>query len=79
MNVSDTQYAVVKFVGKKIFRWKLQYDPEGTNWDMFWTDCAVSPETLGKMQRTTAIHASLLKDQPFPWHVLPGPKKSPRS
>jgi tubulin polyglutamylase TTLL6/13 len=39
MNVSDTQYPVVKFVGKKILKWKLQYD--GDNWDLFWTDNAV--------------------------------------
>ncbi|CAD8177128.1 unnamed protein product [Paramecium octaurelia] len=50
MNVSDTQYDVVKFVGKKLFKWILQYEPDATNWDMFWTDAAVQPETLGKMQ-----------------------------
>ncbi|CAD8088042.1 unnamed protein product [Paramecium sonneborni] len=50
MNVSDTKYDVVKFVGKKIFKWILQYEPDGINWDMFWTDAAVQPETLGKMQ-----------------------------
>ena len=56
MNVSDTMYPVVKFVGKKIFKWKLQYEPDQVNWDLFWTDNAVQPETLGKMQRTTLFH-----------------------
>lgn len=41
LNVSDTKYPVVKFVGKKIFKWALQYEPEGTGWDIFWTDNAV--------------------------------------
>jgi len=44
----DTKYDVVKFVGKKIFKWILQYEIDGTNWDIFWTDAAVSTETLGK-------------------------------
>jgi tubulin polyglutamylase TTLL6/13 len=38
-------------VGKKIFKWVLQNDPEGTGWDIFWTDNAVQPEQLGRMQR----------------------------
>ncbi|KAL4501611.1 hypothetical protein ABPG72_018662 [Tetrahymena utriculariae] len=50
MNVADTQYPVVKFVGKKIFKWKLCYDAENTDCDITWTDNAVQPEQLGKMQ-----------------------------
>ncbi|CAD8074759.1 unnamed protein product [Paramecium primaurelia] len=50
MNVSDTNYNVVKFVGKKIFKWILQYESDEVNWDIFWTDSTVSSETLGKMQ-----------------------------
>ena len=45
----DTKYEIVKHVGKKIFGWKLSYDPEG-EWDVFWTDNTVQPETLAKMQ-----------------------------
>lgn len=45
----DTQYPVVKFVGKMIYKWTLQDDPESTNWDIFWTDLAVEPEQLGRM------------------------------
>lgn len=42
--IIDTKYPVVKFVGKKIFKWALQYDNESLNWDMYWTDQAVPPE-----------------------------------
>lgn len=49
----DTQYPVVKFVGKKLFNFKLTYIPytENYGWDLCWTDNAVLPETLSKMQR----------------------------
>ncbi|CAD8154125.1 unnamed protein product [Paramecium pentaurelia] len=50
MNVQDTKYDVVKFVGKNIFKWKLQYEIDGNLWDIFWTDASVQSETLGKMQ-----------------------------
>lgn len=50
-NVFDTQYAVVKFVCKRLMRWKLQYENETYSWDVLWTDNAVQPEVLGKMQR----------------------------
>ena len=32
-------------------RWKLQYEPDIWTWDLMWTDNAVQPETLAKMQR----------------------------
>ncbi|KAL4454548.1 hypothetical protein ABPG74_021753 [Tetrahymena malaccensis] len=50
LNVADTKYPVVKFVGKKIFKWKLAYDMESMDFDVFWTDNAVQPEQLGRMQ-----------------------------
>ncbi|CAD8064847.1 unnamed protein product [Paramecium sonneborni] len=58
MNVSDTQYPVVKFVGKMIYKFKLQYVPyqEINNWDFCWTDNAVLPETLAKMQSHQKIN-----------------------
>lgn len=37
----DTRYPVVKYVGKKIMKWKLSYEPEGFDWDLLWTDNAV--------------------------------------
>lgn len=33
-----------------MFKWKLQYELEVFNWDICWTDNAVQPETLAKMQ-----------------------------
>ncbi|CAK64163.1 unnamed protein product (macronuclear) [Paramecium tetraurelia] len=46
----DTRYNVVKLVGEKIFKWKLQYEIDENQWDIFWTDASVQSETLGKMQ-----------------------------
>lgn len=45
----------MKFVGKKIFKWKLAYDLE-SEWDVFWTDNAVQPEQLAKMQHFQKIN-----------------------
>jgi len=56
MNVSDTQYEVVKYVGKKLFGWKLSYETETFDWDIMWTDNAVQPETLAKMQTYQKIN-----------------------
>jgi len=56
MNVSDTQYDVVKYVGKKLFGWKLSYETETFDWDIMWTDNAVQPETLAKMQTYQKIN-----------------------
>ncbi|EGR29093.1 tubulin-tyrosine ligase family protein, putative [Ichthyophthirius multifiliis] len=50
MNVSDTKYEVIKFVAKKIMQWKLNYDSESSDWDVFWTDNAVQPDQLQKMK-----------------------------
>lgn len=41
MNVYDTRYPVVKYVGKKLLKWKLSYEAEGLDWDIMWTDNAV--------------------------------------
>jgi len=38
--VNDTQYPVVKAVGKKVFKWKLTLEYED-DWDVCWTDMAV--------------------------------------
>ncbi|CAK66605.1 unnamed protein product (macronuclear) [Paramecium tetraurelia] len=58
MNVSDTQYAAVKFVGKILNKFKLQYTPyqETQVWDFCWTDNAVLPETLARMQSHQRIN-----------------------
>jgi tubulin polyglutamylase TTLL6/13 len=54
-DVSDTQYEIVKFVGRKIYNWKLTWDQEA-EWDVRWTDNAVQPETLAKMQEHQRIN-----------------------
>jgi hypothetical protein len=33
----------------KILSWKVLIEPENSDWDVFWTDNAVLPETLLKM------------------------------
>lgn len=48
-NHIDCQYPVVSRVAKKL-GWKLQSNAEATDWDVFWTDNAVQPETLLKME-----------------------------
>lgn len=40
---------MVKYAGRKLLGFKLSYEPE-VEWDIFWTDNAVQPETLAKMQ-----------------------------
>lgn len=50
MTHADTKYPVVRLVTKKLMGWKLQRSPEATNWDVMWTDNAVQPEQLSKMQ-----------------------------
>jgi tubulin polyglutamylase TTLL6/13 len=48
-NVSETRYDVVKYAGRKLLGFKLSSEPE-VEWDILWTDNAVQPETLAKMQ-----------------------------
>ena len=40
---------MVPKVGKKL-QWKIQKNPEVMDWDVFWTDNAVQPEILFKME-----------------------------
>ena len=42
-------------MGKKIFKWKLTIDPD-EEWDMFWTDNAVQPDQLARMQSHQKIN-----------------------
>lgn len=51
----ETKYPVIKYVGKKLFKWRLTYDPE-SEWDVCWTDGAVAPETLAKMHPCQKIN-----------------------
>ena len=54
--VSDTQYPVIKFIGKMVMKWILQYETEVNSWDLMWTDNAVQPEQLSRMQRKNKIN-----------------------
>ena len=55
-NVSNTKYEIVRHVAKKMFHWKLSYDEESDDWDVFWTDGAVQPEKLSKMKHYQRIN-----------------------
>lgn len=62
-----------------IYKFKLSYVPylENNNWDFCWTDNAVLPETLSKMQRIYIyIIFSTLKNKSFSRNVFPCKKKS---
>ena len=49
-NVSDTKYPVVRYVLKKRLGWRLSSDPESNRFDLWWTDGAVEPEKLARME-----------------------------
>lgn len=49
IGILDCQYSVVRKVAKH-FGWKRQKEAETLNWDVCWTDNAVQPETLAKME-----------------------------
>jgi len=55
-NVSSTKYEIVRHVTKKVFGWKLSYEEESEEWDLFWTDSAVQPEKLAKMRHYQRIN-----------------------
>ena len=49
MNVANTKYEIVRFVGKKLFNFKLTR-VEDEEWDLCWCDGGVTAETLSKMK-----------------------------
>ena len=49
MNIADTKYPVVKFVAKKMLKWKVTKDIDDRNFDLFWTDQAVTAEMVSKL------------------------------
>jgi hypothetical protein len=49
MNIASTKYYVVRYVAKKIYNMKLTHSDE-EDWDICWTDGAVSCEKLYKMK-----------------------------
>lgn len=50
MNVAFADYNVVKYVGKKIFGWKLSYEEESNNFDVMWTDKGINVDSLSKLE-----------------------------
>lgn len=48
MLIANTKYDVIKYVGQKIFKFKLTKN-ESIEWDLCWQDGAVSYDTLMKM------------------------------
>ena len=55
-SVAFTQYEVVKHVAQKLLSWKLTEDEKDEKWDVLWTDTAVPPEKLSKMQKYQKIN-----------------------
>ena len=49
MNVAQTKYMVVRYVGKKVYHMKLTRSDE-EDWDVCWQDGAVSCDQLQKMR-----------------------------
>ena len=49
INLAETKYDVVRYVGKKLLGWKVIRDIESKDWDVYWTDNAVQPENLSRM------------------------------
>ncbi len=55
MNVAQTKYHVVRYVGKKIFNMRLtnyshEVVDEKNEWDLYWCDNGVTVERLYKMK-----------------------------
>jgi len=49
INVAHSKYYVVRYVAKKMFNMKLSYNYD-EDWDICWTDGAVSCDKLYKMK-----------------------------
>lgn len=49
INLAETKYDVVRYVAKKMLGWKIIRDIESKDWDVYWTDNAVQPENLSRM------------------------------
>lgn len=44
MNVTDTQYEIVKYVGSQIMNWHLNEDPDLPQWDVNWVDLGIQSD-----------------------------------
>jgi tubulin polyglutamylase TTLL6/13 len=52
---ADCEYEVVPKVGKEL-KWKIKTYPTNPEWDVWWTDWAVAPEVLMKMEHHQKIN-----------------------
>lgn len=50
INLSKTQYEVVKDVARSPLHWRISYKEEDDNWDVFWLDTGMTPERLMHMK-----------------------------
>ena len=50
VNISDTQYPVIRYVFRKLLNWRLTSNPDNPNFDLWWTDSAIEPDKLARMQ-----------------------------
>lgn len=56
MNIAQTKYHVVKYVGKKVFQMRLSahlsdgYQDERHDFDLYWCDNGVTVDRLYKMK-----------------------------
>lgn len=55
INTSNSQYSVLKSVATSL-GWKMDYDSDSENWDVFWTDSAIESEQLFKMHHFQKIN-----------------------
>lgn len=49
MHVANTQYDVVRYVGKKKYKMRLTHADED-DWDLQWIDTNMTPDKLAKMR-----------------------------
>jgi tubulin polyglutamylase TTLL6/13 len=54
--ILDTQYDVVLEVCEDVLGWKIMFEKELKEWDLYWTDSSVSTEMLLKMKSHQKIN-----------------------
>ncbi|CAG9319004.1 unnamed protein product [Blepharisma stoltei] len=55
INAANTQYEVIQEVAN-ILGWKLSFDPDDTEADVYWQDCALPPEKLSQLKTFQRIN-----------------------
>ena len=49
-NIAYTKYEIIKHVSEKVFFWGISLTEDDEEWDILWTDNAVTPDKLAKMK-----------------------------